>query len=185
MMRARAQGQNFSSRRQSGRAETPLFATKSKANPKEEKQILGTTNPGLMQNIGNCKNEEGQSSGPKRREAMNEMKRCPKCGRTLDTSLDYCPSCGAYLLEPLNINQSNKRRRYSTYQTEEPVSFDDVCLGIALTLLLSYIGFLIAVVGFKDRRGIKNGAIGTVVVITVGYVLVLLVFCVLHANGVI
>ncbi len=138
-----------------------------------------------MQNIGNCKNKKEQSSGPKRREMMNEMQRCPKCGRTLNTNLDYCPSCGTCLLEPLNIDQPNKRRRYSTYQTEEPVSFNDVCLGIALTLLLSYVGFLIAVVGFKDRRGIKNGAIGTVAVLTAGYVLVLLVFWILHAHGVI
>ncbi len=110
---------------------------------------------------------------------MNDTTKCPKCGKSVASNLDYCPYCGGFLLTPVK-----KRLEHCPYRYKEPVCLTDVLLGIALTFCLSYIGFLIAVWGFKDRKDIKNGAVGTVIVITVGYLIVLVVFWILYACGV-
>ncbi len=110
---------------------------------------------------------------------MGDTTRCPKCGKDVASNLDYCPSCGEFLLKPVK-----DRLRPCPYRYKEPVCVTDVFLGIALTVCLSYIGFLIAIWGFKDRQDIKKGAIGTVIVITAGYLLVLILFFILRAAGV-
>lgn len=110
---------------------------------------------------------------------MSDKTKCPKCGNSVASNSDFCPNCGEFLLKPIK-----NRPQHCPYNCKESVDVPDLLLGIALTLNLSYIGFLIAVVGFKDRKYVKNGATGTVIVITVGYVVALILFYVLKALGV-
>lgn len=110
---------------------------------------------------------------------MSDTKKCRNCGKNVASNLDFCPYCGEMLLEPIK-----DRREPCPYRYKEPVCVTDVLLGIALTLCLSYIGFLIAVWGFRDREDIKKGAVGTVIVLTLGYLLILIIFFILKANGV-